>query len=343
MKKRAVITGDIFRASHDLIFGQEYNVKWFSGLLMPILNYLGFEIEVVGYSHKEQFFADIYNVAYDANGQDIVSKWANIYDSNISDNLANIILSRFGEGIAFIFEGSRSLLKLFEARAVPFFNFRVHPLRFGTDLIFSIHTNDPNAMSRLATFSIDDNFIVSEVAQLRARMINKPVRVEEKSTVFLAQTANDSSLVVDGGIAQLANYEESVRSTVGDRKTYHKRHPHDLNEPTISTWCKMFPESEELTGSLYPLIASFSDISFISLSSGGAYEASLFGHKAKCLIHNHLGLDVRAQPASHVAYEFWYPSFWAHILLGDTGWKSERANYLPDRLRRTIGLEWSQR
>jgi hypothetical protein len=345
---KLILTGDIFRANQDLSFNQAQNVRWFSSIFKPILKELNYKVDVLDTNNYKEFFEHLYGIIYKYKSDSVIDIWASIYDNLKLEEEIRLLFLQIECDLIFIFEGSRSLLRLFEKSNVKYFNFRVHPLRFGTDLIFSIQTNDTLARERLSNFEVDDNFIQNEVNQLRERMGGGASQLEEGSFVFLAQTANDSSLVVNGAIARLASYETEVRQAVGHKKTYHKRHPHDVNQTTITNWCRIFPKSKEFSGSLYPLIALSKNISFITLSSGAAYEAELLGHTVIRLIDINHSCTTGSMPitftnSSHIAYAFWYADFWDYVLSGRSSWDISRGNHVPNRLRSAIGVEWSRR
>jgi hypothetical protein len=344
-RRHAIITGDLLRAMPDFSFHQRGNVRWLTGLLRTPLERIGYQVSTLG-AHDDDFpFSDLCATAYSNPGDDIISKWAHMFDGPMSGSVRDFIGEYFQSATIFLFEASPTITSFINEIDGIYVNFRIHPLRFGSDLIMTMESNDRCIMNRMRNYEIPSDIIDAEIASLRARWANRPTGIHNDSLIFLGQTRHDASIIVNGEFMSLTRSADNLNALASGRPVFHKPHPHDLDAPMITQWLKIFPESQELQTSTYNIIASQQKMEFVTISSGAGYEAELLGYKVNFLNPRNWGKNSGV--FSHfvsVLHEYWYPSFWKYVLLGEPVSQSPAAAcFVPDRLRRVIGMEWAKR
>lgn len=271
---------------------------------------------------------------------DITNSWAKRYDAQLDGVALSLVRETFSDSFAIIFEGSPSLLGALDLDRVPYVNVRVHPMRFGSDLILSFQSNIPEIHSRLRRYNLDDAHFASEVHDLRRRMRHRAPSIDPNTLVFLGQYRHDASVISSGCFSQLHNYSKALLLLGKNRQVFHKPHPHDQYNPIINQWIHLFPHSTLLERDTYAQMAALTPHSYVTLSSGAAYEAELLGHSSTYLLERNwaLGGPMHAEFA-HILHEYWHPAFWLNVLAGE---RSDAANtFVPHRLRNAIGMAWS--
>ncbi|GBQ27682.1 hypothetical protein AA12717_2746 [Gluconacetobacter sacchari DSM 12717] len=346
------------RCGENFSFHQSPNIQWFSDLLRPFLEELGLHVDVIGLDRGEFPFKAFYETVYGAADATAVGKWAALYEGELSGGVSDWLRDAFGDAMVFLFEASPAILGLLRRSGQVYLNFRVHPLRFGSDLVFAIETNDRDIGRRLRSFAVGARFIREEVGRARRRWHGAPAMFPDNAMMFLAQTRDDSSLIYNGKFLSIdANIKKIFRISDG-KIPFHKRHPLDPNEAEIDKWLKIFPHSIPVENdvSVYQIFAAHPPMDFITISSGSGYEAGLFGHRTHFVSpRNWTHEDGGFSHFVKILYEYWHVAFWDHILFGSKisslppgSWITARAirrecAFIPDRLRRTINFEWSPR
>jgi hypothetical protein len=212
-------------------------------------------------------------------GPEVLDKWAQYYDAErFAEDVASQLFEVFSGKLVVTFEASRSLLRYLDQIGSVYLNFRVGPLRFGTDLVMIVQTNDPNLERFLKFFRLDDGFVASQCDALRATMVANTRSFQAQSLVFLGQVPGDASLICDGRFVSIVSLDRADFSRFAPDHIYHKPHPIDSNEIETQRWVKLFPISQLLDMSTYGLFCSHSGIEFVTVSSGSGYEAQLLGH-----------------------------------------------------------------
>jgi hypothetical protein len=345
LSRRAVITGDLLRAESDLSFNQRANVQFLAGVLQPSLEAIGYRVSILGACEGDFPFQRLYELAYGCPGNDTATKWATFFDRRLPDPVRSLLEASFDGSVSFLFEGSPTILKLIEEMGGVYLNFRIHPLRFGADLIMAMESNDQNVMARIRKYEMSSDIVNADVENMKAQWAGKPLGLPRGAVVFLAQTRHDASVIVDGKFMDLANRADELIGLVSSRPAFHKPHPFDPDAPTVGQWLSVFPDSREIKSSAYNIMASEAELEFITISSGAGYEAELFGHKTHFLNPKNWGTHSAAfAHFSRIRHEYWSADFWRHVLDGQLdGQGPQPSSFVPDRLRASLQVEWAPR
>jgi hypothetical protein len=284
----------------------------------------------------------------------VLDKWAQYYDAEFLDErISSELFEVFSGKLIITFEASRSLLRYLDQIGSVYLNFRVGPLRFGTDLVMIVQTNDPNLERFLKFFRLDNGFVASQCDALRATMVASTRAFQAPSLVFLGQVPGDASLICDGRFASVAALNREDFSRFAPDHIYHKPHPIDGNETETQNWLQLFPTSQLLDMPTYGLFCSHGDMEFVTVSSGSGYEAQLLGHDCTFVSrHNWGGTSPRWQNFTPILHEYWHSAFWQGVfgaLDGHTVDATKAAEmrakmaFAPERLRDAIAANWAQR
>lgn len=244
---------------------------------------------------------------------------------------------------ALVFEGSPTLVRALSDLGVSLLNIRVHPYRCGDDLFLTCYSNNPVVTRRLRQVSLR-----LEYFQKLSRAIARKYDVTDSALgndalIFLAQTDSDAAIIQDGRFFSLPASSDQLRKLAQGRARYHKPHPHAVDGRLVREWRTLFPDSIELGPDLYRLFATHQQLTFVTASSGSAFEAESFGHTAHYLMTKHWGPKGGFSEANQVLPQcHWEPGFWDFILNG-TGFDASLAGnrLLPDRLRNAINYHWA--
>jgi hypothetical protein len=322
-------------------------------MLRTSLETIGYQVSTLGADDDDFPFNDFYDILYKKPNERLASNWAEIYDDELPSSAQELIQSHLGNSVVFLFEGSPSILKIIDEIKGVYINFRIHPMRFGSDLIMAIESNDKDIMHRLRQYKMSSEAVTAEITALKARWANKLIDLPRDSLIFLGQTRHDASVIVSGKFMSLTESAESLLAMGSGRPVFHKPHPHDSGAPTLGQWLSIFPNSQEVSSSTYNILAHEKSMEFVTISSGAGYEAEILGHKVNFLNPKNWGRN--SQGYTHfvdVFFEYWYTGFWNYVLSsGREWWAFSRSAwrpcasscFVPDRLRCVIGMEWSER
>lgn len=348
-----LICGDIFRANLELTH-RPYNTRWFSALIRQGIAPLGMGSEVLGYCPPVFSFEQFYKSIYQKAGDSVLDKWAQLYDAKSFDHkISAQLFEIFSNKIIILFEGSRSVLSYISTIGGVYLNFRVSPLRFASDLVFIIESNDANVQLAIRQFELKATYVEAQIAALRTQLTPSIHTFDKPTLIFLGQVRGDASLIHEGRFAKIKVPDSLDPTRFGRDAIYHKPHPIDANEPEIERWKTCFPTSQHLDLPTYAAFCGSRDITFVSVSSGAGYEAQLLGHPCYFVSPHNWAIGAPAWARfTSVLYEYWFEGFWRAIFNALDGKPLDKAriadeqrrmHFAPDRLRDTIDAEWSQR
>jgi hypothetical protein len=352
--REVLICGDILRASPDLSYNQSENMKWFSSIIKQSIDVNCSNSSVIGLNASDFNFQEFFSTIYGDAGHTVINKWARLYDMAKFDNkTTKLLFDIFSGKTVIFFEGARSIMRFVSNIGGTYLNFRVSPLRFASDLMFAVESNDRNVSIALKQFEVSKDFIAAEVSALRMRMSHVTPTFTRPTLVFLGQAQGDSSLILDGVFCPISIPHGFNTERFGANDIYHKPHPHDPNESSMERWKSMFPHSEVLDIPTYALLCADANLSVITISSGSGYEAELLGQETCFVSPNNWCLNsILWEQFSVILHEYWFPEFWEVIFHALEGRLPNLRNiqgnrhtmgFQPGRLRRTIGYEWAQR
>jgi hypothetical protein len=346
-----LICGDVLRANLELTH-RPYNTRWFSALVRHALEPFGLSPDVLGYTTPDFNFETFYQNIYRKSGPDVLDKWAHYYDAKSFDaDMSARLFDIFAGKLVILFEGSRSILTYIDSIGGTYLNFRVGPLRFASDLVFIIQTNDVQVERAINRYRLDAAFVEAQASALRELMAPLTRVFSKPALVFLGQVPGDASLISQGRFTQIGLPVGLDSERFEPDQIYHKPHPLDANEPETARWTSYFPTSQILDMPTYAAFCSDGDLTFVTVSSGSGYEAQLLGHPCHFVSpHNWSMGGPRWKSFTPVLYEYWFAPFWETVFRaldkepidsgsGDHG-KNEMI-FKPQRLRDAIAAKWA--
>ncbi|QTK82344.1 Hypothetical protein AT6N2_L1600 [Agrobacterium tumefaciens] len=357
LNERIVISGDLTRVDENMAPHQAGNIAWFSRIFTPVLEGLGCSVDTIGAGKEDFPLERLLQSIYDPTVGLLRDQWAASYDNGLPPRVSRELIEALGAATFLLFEAPPSMMAALDAAGHVYLNFRVHPIRFASDLVFAIKTNDKGIARRLKRFAMESDFVKREVELCRKRWENGKSDVPSKSTLFMAQTFEDASLIESGKFLRINDFAEKLRDIVrAEDPIFYKRHPLERNQASFDFWNELFPRTVEISAdvSTYELFCKSDDLRIVTISSGSAYEATLFGHSASYLSPRNWGGEYYLDyiPISH---EYWYSAFWKDILT-EPGIirsaiqyavprrrKRDDLPFVEGRLRTLINVEWSKR
>ncbi|UZX44593.1 hypothetical protein A6U84_21325 [Agrobacterium sp. 13-2099-1-2] len=351
-----IISGDLTRVNDRMELHQSHNIAWFSRLFTPIFQSLGFKVYTVGEKKNDFPLNLLHDSIYDQTSRKLHDQWAARYDAGFPTAFVKELVDAFGPATFFLFEASPAFMESLDSARMVYLNFRVHPIRFASDLIFAIKTNDKNVALRLKQFAMKANFLKREVELCQRRWRTSQNVIPAGSTIFMAQTNEDASLIENGRFLRISDFSEMLRREIdSSRAIFYKRHPHVRYQESFDFWQHMFPDTKEVPSdiSAYELFCQSKDLRIATISSGSAYEAKLFGHSTLYLSGRHWGADFYRDYVP-ITHEYWYPEFWRNLFetrgiarswiqtITRRGINAGKLPFVENRLKGLINFEWSK-
>jgi hypothetical protein len=348
-----LICGDILRANLELTH-RPYNTRWFSALVRQAIAPLGLTSEVLGYDPPAFDFEDFYRAIYQEAGAAVLHKWARFYDAtSFNQDMTRRLFDIFSGKLVILFEGSRSVLRYIASIGGTYVNVRVSPLRFASDLVFIVESNNEAVQRAIGHFEMEQSFIQVQSIALKRQMSGVSTIFAKPTLIFLGQVPGDASLIQDGEFTSIAIPDGLDVSRFGADDIYHKPHPIDANAPDMARWKGFFPSSKLLEMPTYGAICSEGDVTLVTVSSGAGYEAQVLGHECHFVSpHNWAQGGPRWARFTSVLHEYWSPDFWQVVFDALDGKAVDAAAiaasrqamvFTPDRLRQTIDAKWAAR
>jgi hypothetical protein len=330
-----LICGDILRANLELTH-RPYNTRWFSALIRKSIEGLGITSEVLGHCPPNFNFERFYKSIYGEAGTEVLEQLFDIFSGKL----------------VILFEGSRSILNYIASIGGTYLNFRVSPLRFGSDLVFLIQTNNKNVRRAIKCFEMDRSYVDGEIAALRTQMAPEIKAFARPTLVFLGQVPGDASLINEGRFETIAVPHSLDAGRFAPQDIFYKPHPIDDNATEMSRWKTLFPGSQVLDMPTYAAFCSQGDLTFVTVSSGSGFEAQLLGHECHFVSpHNWSLSSSRWKSFTSVLYEYWYTDFWRSVFMALEGQQIDEESviaskagmvFAPEKLRNTIAAKWAE-
>lgn len=353
---RIVITGDLTRVNDSMELHQAKNIDWFSRIFAPIFEELGYTVETVGREGNEASLRALRQSLYDVGSGDLQDQWASYYDSLRPHKALSEFVTDLGPALFLLFEASPSMMAAIDDAGHMYLNFRVHPIRFAADLVFAVKTNRKHVAQNLRRFSMPRHFVSREVNLCRQRWRTSGNSLPRGSTIFMAQTSQDASLIERSKFLRIEDFTDKLLNIVDrSRPIFYRPHPVERQQRSLDLWTSLFPSTTEASAgvSTYELFCQSDDLRIVTISSGSGYEAALFGHSASYLSSRYWG-GCYYEDYVPISHEYWYPPFWEDIFtkrgivgsaLHSLARNSSVEHDLPfveGRLRTLINFQWSR-
>lgn len=356
---RIVITGDLMRVNDSMELHQAPNIAWFSKIFRPIFEDLGYIVDIFGASDGDFPANQLHRTLYDGIEEPrcLQDQWAAYYDKQLPSPARRHLLKSLGPATFVLFEAPPSMLSAINEAGHVYLNFRVHPLRFASDLVFAVKTNNKYIARNLRRFTMRSDFVRREIEDCRERWRGGKNTLPRNATVFMAQTSQDGSLIEDGKFARIDGFAEKLKNLVRvENPIFYKRHPVESNQKSFDFWLETFQTTVEISPDIssYELFSQSEHLNVITISSGSAYEAKLLGHSPKYLLSRYWGGRYYSD-YTPITHEYWYPSFWESAFTENgvittaiqsffgRGNIDNELPFVKDRLRSAINFEWSKR
>lgn len=266
---------------------------------------------------------------------DWIAGWAALQAaSSLPARAEALIETATQESLTVMFEAPAVLTAALDRIGRPWIDVRVDPRRFLADLLLQFRASDPGIAARLAKAALDPDFLAAEIAYARARHFHLPAGLPPDALVVLAQVACDASLIHHGRIARPEDFAGEIATACRGRRVLLKPHPHDDGRG-LAAWRALLPDAGVAETNFYELISVEPPFDALTLSSGSAVEAALFGHRTRRL------LPAEDRESTAVLHAYWYPGFWEYCL--GRGEMPMLPPFVPGRLRGVLNLGWSKR
>lgn len=326
------------------------NVEWIASLFGPVF------AEITG-AAAETLLADDYPAptarlaAYRRLGIEFSTDgWARLHAGIEDDWLAERLGDLFAGSLVVGFETPPYLARILHARGIPLIDLTIHPVRFMPDYVFGMRSNLPDLHARLGAFALAEETIRDEARLSRARSIRAFRRgwPEAGAAVFFGQISIDSSLIVDGRMAGLADVTQALaelRDTYPH--VYYRPHPHIERRRAVEAAIAEVGGITWTDASAYDLLAVPTVAAVASLSSSVLHEAPYFGVPARRVLANRdPALDSDAE-SGLPPYLPMHPDIlgiaaWRHVL-GAAATPAPGGRRLADgALRTSINMTWGR-
>lgn len=343
MANKLVILGDLLRITSDWCFHQTSNIGWFDGIFKKSLGTLFASVHTCCDPNIGFPFEQFYESLYPDRTLSPEAAWAAVFDTTLPKESLSLLEAWIDNRFALLFEGSPALVRALSDLGIFLLNIRVHPYRCGDDLFLTCYSNAPIIAERLKQASLHLGYFRNLSQNIARRYHGNRLALRSNSLIFLAQTDSDAVLIHKGRFFCLADACEELNKLAQGRTPYHKPHPHAVDGRLIREWLTLFPDSIALGPDLYRLFATNEPLTFVTASSGSAFEAETFGHTAHYLMPRHWGPKGGLSETNRVLPQhFWDPGFWDFVLNGKPfSAVIPDGGFLPDRLRNTIAYDWA--
>lgn len=352
--KNILVTGDLIRVDPKGIPNQKSNIQWLYHLISWQIRNVTKDIPVKcllpqlsgdGFATNE-FYAH-------CDRENCENSWIQLYDrTDVPQSAVDYFRRIFSANLVIGYELPDLFINLFKKIGVVYLDFAIHPLRYLDDIFFGVRTNCPKLFSRLTTrampvelYSIYAGLCKATVARMQARP-----KLASNSCLFVGQTEVDRSLIKNGHLLKLADFESQIRILAERFSTiYYKPHPYAKHQRAIFD---LFPNTGKIKATdenIYCLLSGEEIEDVFTISSSVCMEARFFGKSAKAFFPDNLRrfhFDPE-QPDQNsyvpLGNDFLLPQFWADILepyFPTTNRANLQLPYKPSRLRTSLGCYW---
>lgn len=359
---RIVITSDLLRVTGEKTSrtGFATNTKFFAAMMTPQISAATrLPVTILEWDDTSPFDG---NAVYGAFGLGAnAANWAKIFAADATDAICALFLPHVENSLVVGFEISPLLQKILTRLNIPFVDVRWHPLRFLDDIFFGFSSNRGEISAAIGSYALSGQEVDFHVGLHKAAAIRRSAFNKKRpscETLIVGQTPFDASLIHDGRIATLLDYEDSIAElaklgSIGFRPHPFSPHP----SPSLAT----FLEHHDIPivdsdVDMYELLCDESLRRVVGLSSGTLDEAAFFGlpvarfipERFRYLPHVADALQVENQPLVYtgVYHAFLSVDFWADIFrstLERTWPNGNPTPFKPDRLRHVNGSYWGLR
>tara|TARA_R110000782_G_scaffold23881_9_gene62048 strand:+ start:12803 stop:13972 length:1170 start_codon:yes stop_codon:yes gene_type:complete len=333
---RVIVTGDLLRNTGQNQMAesdQAKNVDWLKSVLdMPFAGIADIEVEVLISRNQNAVFDRL--GCYSALGRDVtIEDWCEIYEgkNNEIDILVDFIGPYFENCQVIIsHEAPPYLFRIAQKIGVKIIDVGVAPLRFSSDYILGLRSNDVASMSLIEKCSMRPmefhDAVHTRVALSHSRA--HPLNIEN-GVLFVGQMDIDASLIQGGSIPKpidVLNALELTSAMYG--RVYYKPHPNNNNTSWLRKICNEREDFIWINRNIYDTLVLDDWSRVISFSSSVVKEAPFFRKKADRMlkdndiwpyfdgdVDNFIGTESEMPNYAYISNKTFFSSgFWAGLL-----------------------------
>ena len=353
MFDRITVTADLLRPFPR---GSEWesatwkNTRWLRQMLQPALRALGHAPATLAWDERIGEAPDRYfdtPALYHRLGLDInPANWARLACSPTAPAaLVEALDDALGDALVIGYELPPAMLDALQQLRRPYVDVVLHPWRFMPDLVFALHSNQPEWQAAFEAQRLPASVAEQQAAliQAKAAWMAPPMDLPPGTALVLGQVPGDRAVAqADGGFASLQDHLAALhRLCVEHPLVLYKAHPYAGPDDPSTAAVRQLPAIRTVDHNFYHLLAQPELDTVVALNSSGLVEAQVFGRRAHHLIP--FLYDFQGgSPASPVALDsrWTQPGFWQPLLAPGTA-SAQAASRLADQtLRRAMHADW---
>lgn len=327
--RRIIFTGDFLRPVEvDHRIGQNLaefrpsqteNIAWFHRLFRrKLAEATGLPVEMKAWNQgiDTTRIYQLLGVERDTTG------WVEAFSTHsVPPALLALMEEIFGDALVVAFEMADSMKQLLTHLRIPFIDFNMHPIRFLPDVFFAVQTNSAPVFAAMRDFHLPSQDYYHWADLLSATAVKLPrVTVPEQSLLLVGQTNVDRSLIIDGRLRNLSDYQDKLSRLVRPgQPVLFKPHPYNPGGFGIFESGLPYRSLRWTSDNIYALLAHPDLAAVAGVSSSVLAEARYFEKPATVLAA--LPFDIpdtaaEARPGQHLSlYDACFDTdFWRRIL-----------------------------
>lgn len=270
-----------------------------------------------GFCRKK--FYSLMNIEYNE------ENWPKIYSAKPTKEAIKYVSQFVSDNCLIIsYEISPIFTKIFNNLNLDYLDLRVSPIKYLDDLVLGFKTSNKKIFDKLLAYKVSENQFKLEASLLKSRNILVNARLEDikpKSAVFAGQMKKDASMIKDGKVLSILDYEDKFKQKTEEFDTiYYKKHPSEREDSLNYKFVKSFKNVEVVNTNIYHLMSCDNIKEFFAISSGTSQEAEFFGKKSDCFYKSIYQFirdgETKFSSDKYISVyrKYFEPNFWADIL-----------------------------
>ncbi len=252
-----------------------------------------------------------------------------IYDADkVSEHSYNYLTQFISkEDIVIGMEMSASLCAVLDRIGITYINVAIHPFKLLDDIVLLFNSNNMKVNKALQIYALSEEKLYMQANYWCAKLQDIEMRekrlakLSDNSAIFIAQTSKDQSLVSNGKMLSILDFEEKIIDIQHKySQLYYIPHPIEYPGKAIKNFLQKRKIIKLDNINTYALLSADAVSYVFGISSSVLYEAQFFGKKADYLykpLYNicSSGDDKNIEGAFISVYnEYLHSKFWSDIL-----------------------------
>lgn len=321
--KGIIITSDFLR------IGDEENPYFFKSTIEWIYNLFNYQIKITSnYSPiiltgepnsliNRDYLYELNNLPVSEQSWislSLYETWTQKAKAYIDEKLSGYLLIIHHANFAF--------LKILEELNIDYIDIFESSFRFAEDLIFSFRTNNNKIKDILLQYELPKSnlYLLANYVKAYYQRRNS-IKILPNSILYVGQTSIDSSLLKDGKMVSLKDYEDDLSKIFSDYEfIYYKPHPFATNYSDEIRLLQKYGDVIETDENIYNLISNENILAVAGLSSGALAEAEFFDKIVYQISHKYIEYFNEENNESYypkfilVNNNYFSPLFWKNVL-----------------------------